>query len=278
MAEFHLQSYLERIKLDQCDLTSAPDLESLRKIMNAHMRNIAFENMDVVCGSQISLSASDIFTKLVTNNRGGYCFEQNTLLQSALEALGFKTRPLLCRVRWGKGPHQDTPYTHMCLEVDMGKSCGVHLADVGFAGTNSMDPIDMTCEGDQVKPEGTFRLLREGHYTYLQVQDRDSPTSYRSLYCFHASTPCNHQDLLQSNWFSCTFPSARFTSQFFCARIVGADRHHVLNGEYVVRGMGGDVKERRKIEDLEELKGLVTGVFGLSLPKDQTLLGKYLSK
>ena len=92
------------------------------------MRNIAFENMDVVCGSQISLSASDIFTKLVTNNRGGYCFEQNTLLKLALEHIGFDVTPLLCRVRWGKKADEETGFTHMCLRVEIAGE-GPFLAD-----------------------------------------------------------------------------------------------------------------------------------------------------
>ena len=40
--------------------------------------------------------------KLVDDLRGGYCWEQNTLLSMALEELGFDVVPLLCRVRWNK--------------------------------------------------------------------------------------------------------------------------------------------------------------------------------
>jgi len=78
--------------------------------------------MDVVKGLKISMDSSDVYDKLVTQGRGGYCFEQNTLLQSALTELGFSPpTPLLCRVRWGKAPDQITPFTHMCLSVDLGE-------------------------------------------------------------------------------------------------------------------------------------------------------------
>ncbi|GMH46243.1 hypothetical protein TrRE_jg11396, partial [Triparma retinervis] len=212
--------------------------------MNAHMRNISFENMDVVIATApISISPTSVYDKLVTRGRGGYCFEQNTLLLTALTALSFPPpTPLLCRVRWGKSDGQTTPFTHMCLRVEVGG--GEYLADVGFAGVNSMDPIDLDPSSPpQPKPEGVFRTRLQSKYRYLEVQDRGDPTVYRALYCWAEETPCEEQDLEQSNWFSCTYPGARFTGQFFAARIAKDrdERHHILNDEYVVREMGGEV-------------------------------------
>ena len=53
----------------------------------------------------------------------------------------------------------------------------------------------------------------------------------------HALSTLAAAPLLQEchNWFSCTFPTARFTTSFFACRIVGDERHHILNREYVVR-------------------------------------------
>ena len=36
-----------------------------------------------------------MFTKLVTNRRGGYCFEQNTLLEAVLGQIGFRDDSLI---------------------------------------------------------------------------------------------------------------------------------------------------------------------------------------
>lgn len=266
---FTLSSYLARIGIPQ-NTSLNPSVDTLKKIMNvsdlnsfhvfsapdlspsptqiphqlppftrkAHMRSISFENMDVVQGNPISISPDEVFEKLVTRGRGGYCFEQNTLLKSALVALKFnEPAPLLCRVRWGKAPDQITPFTHMCLSVDLGEE-GTFLADVGFAGTNSMDPIDLSpsCPPQQ-KPEGVFRTVSKSNYRYLEVQDRTDPSQYRALYCWNDVTPAEQPDLEQSNWFSFTYPQARFTSQFFAARIAKNEneRHHILNDEYVVR-------------------------------------------
>ena len=51
---------------------------------------VPFENLDVLLGRRISLKPDAIFRKLVTDRRGGYCFEQNSLLRDVLTTLGFK--------------------------------------------------------------------------------------------------------------------------------------------------------------------------------------------
>ena len=51
-------------------------------------------------------------------------------------------------------------------------------------------------------------------------------------------------DMECSNFFSYAYPKARFTTQFFCTRIIGDERHHILNGDYVVR-KGATASSRR---------------------------------
>ena len=139
---------------------------------DAQTRSVPFENIDVALRKTISMEPEDVTRKMLDQKRGGveilrhpppspppppprhhhprphhhhhhhhllppgYCFEQNTLLKLALEAIGFKVHSLLCRVRWGKRPDEQTAFTHMCLRVDLEGGGGPYLADVGFAGTN----------------------------------------------------------------------------------------------------------------------------------------------
>ena len=64
----------------------AADLATLMAIQRGHRLAIAFENLDIPLGREIDLSPAAIFRKLVTQRRGGYCFEQNALLLWALKA------------------------------------------------------------------------------------------------------------------------------------------------------------------------------------------------
>ena len=65
---FELAKYLARVGLRSA--SAVPDmfanLETLSKIMSAHMRTISFENMDVVLRGEISMSPDAVFDKLVT--------------------------------------------------------------------------------------------------------------------------------------------------------------------------------------------------------------------
>jgi arylamine N-acetyltransferase len=49
---------------------------------------VPFENLDIHLGQPISLEPSDLFQKVVSGERGGYCFELNGLLVLVLEDVG----------------------------------------------------------------------------------------------------------------------------------------------------------------------------------------------
>jgi N-hydroxyarylamine O-acetyltransferase len=89
--------YLERVGL------SAGERPTLQAIHRAHATSIPFENLDPHRGIPVSLAQEDLERKLVYERRGGYCFEQNLLLASALEHLGLTVEPMLARVRRGVG-------------------------------------------------------------------------------------------------------------------------------------------------------------------------------
>ncbi|KAH8052405.1 N-acetyltransferase [Aureococcus anophagefferens] len=274
-----LDKYLQRVGIDDDDAPLPTNYETLAKIMEAQSRSIPFENIDVVCGKTISIVRSDIARKLIDEQRGGYCWELNALLQMALEALGFDVTPLMCRVRWNKPSDADGPvstYTHMALRVVIGGKAW--LADVGFSGVNSIAPVELNHEVEQELPEGTFRVSREGDYSALQLSVKGA---WSSLYKWR-DEPAAYCDQEAANWYSCTFPAARFTTSFFVCRVVGHERHHILNGEYCVReGHGADrTTMERRIIDEADLRDLLATVFGLRLAADGAHpgLGRYLTK
>ncbi len=98
-----------------------PTLETLRAISCAHVSRIPFENVDVLLGRPILLELEAIEAKLVHARRGGYCFEQNSLLLAVLEALGFSVRPLSARVRVNRPREMTPPRTHPGIDIARGK-------------------------------------------------------------------------------------------------------------------------------------------------------------
>ena len=265
-----LEAYLCRIGVEPGAPPLKADLACLTRIMRAQSEAIAFENIDVVCGRTISMDRLNVERKLVQSQRGGYCWEQNTLLQMALEEIGFDVVPLMCRVRWRKpddalGPN--TPFTHMALKVSMANG-SLFLADVGFAGTNSIAPVALGDSEPQLLPEGQFRVIDSRHtdFSVLQLLIKGE---WNSLYEWR-SERAPLVDMESANWFSCTYPRARFTTQFFVCRTIGDERHHILDAEYVVRrGHGIESRvDKFGIQSRQQLLEVLRNTFGIELDTD----------
>ena len=77
---FDLDAYLRRIGYEG---PREPSLATLRAIVADHSAAIPFENIDVLLKRGVRLDIATLYSKLVRRRRGGYCFEQNTLLAAA---------------------------------------------------------------------------------------------------------------------------------------------------------------------------------------------------
>ena len=124
---FELDAYLRRIDYEG---PLEPSLPALRGVLAAPSAPIPFENIDVLLKRGIRLDIATLQDKLVQRQRGGYCFEQNTLLAAALRALGFSIVTLVARVVRGLAESAATPRAHQLLRVDLPE--GPYIADVGY--------------------------------------------------------------------------------------------------------------------------------------------------
>ena len=142
--EFH--KYLKRIGVEESDLKSVSKKEQLHLLQNRHCLRIPFENTQVLFSEEkipISVNLTDIFEKLITSNRGGYCFEQNSLFFAVLQTLGFQVeiKPARVIVNTTK-PQQYNGLTHIILIVcDPDNPSEKWFADCGFGGYNPVAPL-----------------------------------------------------------------------------------------------------------------------------------------
>ena len=110
---FNLPTYLARIGYNG---PTRPDYDTLAGLLKAHMNTIHFENIDVLLGRPIRLDLEGLQEKIVRCLRGGYCFEQATLFDAALRAIGFSTTAHTARVTLVLAP-DEAPRGHMFLIV-----------------------------------------------------------------------------------------------------------------------------------------------------------------
>jgi N-hydroxyarylamine O-acetyltransferase len=195
-----LAAYLRRIGLDAAPSATA---EGLATVHRAHAGSIPFENLDILLGRPVRLDLSSLEAKLVASRRGGYCFEQNTLLAAALAGLGFAVTTLGARVRLGG--RTDGPRTHMLLSVHAGGR--EWLCDVGFGGGGPWTPLPLEPAGEIAQGAWRFRVVADGHERVLQNM---GPSGWRDLYGFTLE-PQLPLDYEVANYYTSTHPNSMFT-------------------------------------------------------------------
>ena len=196
-----VEAYLARIGLaDRADA-------GLSEIHRAHATTIPFENFDSFSGTPVSLDLADLEAKMVGRGRGGYCFEHNLLLASALESLGgMEVRPLLARVRLGP-EGSPRPLNHLLLRVT-DRDGAIWLADVGFGGGGLLDPVPFETGAESDQSGWRYRVVADGPELVLQVfQDGD----WSDMYGF-VPEPAEQVDIEVNNWFTATHPESPFVT------------------------------------------------------------------
>lgn len=237
----------------------APTLETLNGIVHAHVQAIPFENLDVLRGIPILLEPEAIEAKLVHARRGGYCFEQNTLLLHVLEQLGYHVRPLSGRVRYGR-PRDYTPArTHLLVRVELEESW---LADVGVGSMSLGCALRLAEHGAQDTPHEPRRLLRENDRIYHQVRFGENWVDVAEI-TLEEMPPI---DRITANWYTSTHPDSHFKHRLQVARALPEGRRAtILNREYSVRERDGRATDRR-ITSPADLLDLLDASFGMKFP------------
>jgi N-hydroxyarylamine O-acetyltransferase len=225
-----------------------PTLETLSALHELHPAAIPFEAIDVQLGRTIDLAPAAVDAKLIGARRGGYCFEQNGLLQRVLETLGFQVEPLLARVVWmalpGDAPR---PRTHMALRVTIDGQA--FLADVGFGGFVLTTPLRFDDTAAQTTGHEPFRLTPAGHELRLEAMFGATWTPLYDL----SLEPQLVADFEAANWYTSTYPTSHFRHGLRVGRTTPEARHNLLNDRLTIRRPDGSMDRRNlTIAELEQ--------------------------
>lgn len=256
--EFRLDRYLARIGMSG---PIGPNLATLAAIHAAHVNAIPFEGLDPLLRRPVNLDLAALQEKLVDHRRGGYCFEQNTLLKAALEAIGFNVTGLSGRVRWMAPP--DSPLgarTHMVLKVDL--SDGPYLADVGFGACVLDSPLRLKSDIEQRTAMGTYRLNEADGLFWLSTKQ---PAGWRTMYAFNLE-PQIQSDYELGNWYTSTSPLVPFTSMLIMERLSNERRYKLVNRMLTVEARDGQVIVERSIGSAEQLRQVLDETFNVMPP------------
>ena len=155
MTDFQVDQYLKRIGAERPNDLSP---QSLAALTRAHLERVPFEVLEMTeAHTEPSLEPEALFEKIVSNHRGGYCFELNKLFYLLLEALGFSCYPVGVRVLMGRP--EPRPISHrgiiVCFDTEK------WYCDVGFGGQGPKGIVRLSDSGVQTLTYESFQVLRE---------------------------------------------------------------------------------------------------------------------
>jgi N-hydroxyarylamine O-acetyltransferase len=244
--------YLQRIGVARPEAGGAA---ALRVLHRAHQLAVPFENLSIHLGEPISLDSGDLFGKIVTRRRGGFCYELNGLFALLLEALGMRVQRAAARV-YGGG-ELSPPFDHLALFVQPADGSGPWLADVGF-GRHSDYPLLLGRRDEQDDPAGRFQLAQadDGDLDVLkdgEPQYRIEPRE-RSL-----------ADFVPTCWWQQTSPQSHFVQGPVCTLLTDGGRI-TISGRTLIETTGGSRTETELASD-EVLLAAYRDRFGIVLDR-----------
>lgn len=244
-----------------------PTLSVLQTLQLNHLLAVSFENLDLHLAKPIDISLEAIQKKIVGDNRGGYCYEQNTLFFHVLRQFGFKVSRIAARVKWGVPDGVDTGPIHVALLVELeGK---FWLVDVAFGGMSPSYPMDISSGDETLNVNGVDprrRLCQQGELISNQVNLKGE---WQDLYTF-TRNEIHEIDCVISNWFTSTHPGLCRSVIMLC-RVTREHRYTFMNDELSIWTHGGE-NEKRNIESPQEFLAVLQDYFKLSF-SEGTLFG-----
>lgn len=251
-----LNAYFDRIGY-KCNVD--PTLETLKAIILQHTASIPFENLNPLLRWPVKLDLESLQQKIVSDKRGGYCFEQNLLFSHVLKAIGYEVSWLSARVLWNRAEGVVSPRTHMLLLIDLNGE--PFITDVGFGGLTLTGPLKLVTGEKQATPHEYFRLMKDGGEYILEAYIQNE---WKALFCFSLQEQLL-PDYEATSWYLCNHPQSHFIKTLRAARSAPGYRYALNNNEFAVHQLNGTT-ERKTLSTAEEVMNVLEDVFLIKLP------------
>jgi N-hydroxyarylamine O-acetyltransferase len=190
-----------------------PTSAVLFALQRSHLMTVPFENLDIHLGRPIRLDTSALFTKIVSNRRGGYCFELNGLLALLLEMIGFRVKRLSAASANDDGSYK-APFEHLalcCLAADRGETAW--LVDVGW-GDGPVEPLRIEAWSEQERGGRLYRLRPED--VFFVLEEKTAAGEWIKHYRFGLAAH-KLDEFEGMNQYLQTSPVSMFTQKRLCA-------------------------------------------------------------
>lgn len=211
-----LTAYLVRINYPGNVSALKPNVDTLFLLHQLHTLHVPFEDLTLHLDPMhdrtqpLDISMDAVFNKIVTRNRGGYCFEMNKLFASALVSLGFDVYSHKAGVIWGSAVKRSP--AHRMLTVKINEE--LYLADVGFGGPGQISPLKLTADELQMQGSHQYKLVLDldGEFELNKIVNGRN----QRLYAFNPEITYREEDYNEINRYTSMDPESTFVTTLMC--------------------------------------------------------------
>jgi N-hydroxyarylamine O-acetyltransferase len=255
--DHQVESYLRRINYSG---PIEPTAGTLKALQVAHLRAVPFENLSIHNNEPITLDDAALLTKIVSNKRGGFCYELNGLFAFLLRSLGFKVDMLSANVANDEGEF-GPDFDHMALMVTLEDRW---LVDVGF-GDSFIEPLRLDDSGEQIQGLNSYRIIDEGpHFTMTR---KIAAGDWNAQYRFKLQ-PYEYTDYQAMCEFHQTSPESHFTRKQICSLATEDGRITLSEMKLITTSLAQQVRQERVLTTKEEYNETLRSHFGIVLDKN----------
>lgn len=235
-------AYLTRIGARSPEGTDAATLRALHR---AHVMAVPFENVDIVDGRGLRLTVPELFDKVVTRRRGGYCFELNGLFAALLRSLGFDVVMVAASGESSAGPGSDLDHLRLLVTDDAAQRW---VVDVGN-GASWPAPLPLQDGAEIDLGHAHVRVTRDddGWWTWTRATDGDD---WQREWRFDEQPRELSEFAPRSRWHESS-PDSPFSQGLLCTRTVDGGRLTLTKERLVLTRADG--REEEPVDDVDEV-------------------------
>jgi N-hydroxyarylamine O-acetyltransferase len=223
------------------------------------MRNVPFENLDIALHRPIKIDEESIWEKIITQGRGGFCYELNGLFAWMLRHVGFHVTYLNARV-FNRAGELGIDFDHLALLVNIPSQPMPWLADVGF-GDSFNEPLSFEEDAEQVQGLRAYRLEKtpEGYITWQRNYDG----TWERLYFFDLQPHRFPEEYEAACSYHQTSPKSSFTRGSIISRATPQGRVSLEDGRLILTENGQRME--RVLGSKKEYDELLKSYFDIAL-------------
>eukprot|EP00039_Didymoeca_costata_P000107 m.44162 g.44162 ORF g.44162 m.44162 type:complete len:335 (+) comp10055_c0_seq2:70-1074(+) len=215
-----------------------PSEEVLFRIHEAHFCTIPFENLDVfkrLHGPDIHLHSQALRSKFFNSatKRGGYCFEQNSVLAAVLCRIGYHVEMLEARVLlhlgttpvYRSGKQRGHVVLHVRLPTkDEANSDSIYMCDVGFGRLGPQVPLKLNKESPTRigHSQWEIRKVEIAGLTFNKqefgVWHKQPDSEWERAFVYYPQNLFYIMDCVSPNCFTCYDPTSSFTQGIWISK------------------------------------------------------------